>query len=179
MLITIPGFLIALLTFPGVIIHEFAHRFFCDIFNVKVFNVNYFCLQQDTVGYVLHEKNKNHFPMALISLAPLLINTICCMVFTLAIASKIHFDIPTANSGFFYLLHLFLGWVGFSTGFHAIPSNKDAEALTELSQSFLTFIPFSFIRALICVSNLDYIGFWVRIGYIYVISQILPSILFG
>ena len=38
----IPGPIIALLTFPGVIVHEFAHKLFCDIFNVPVYYVNYF-----------------------------------------------------------------------------------------------------------------------------------------
>jgi len=32
----IPGFIITWLTFPGVIIHEFAHKFFCSLTGTKV-----------------------------------------------------------------------------------------------------------------------------------------------
>ena len=33
----IPGFLVALVTFPGIICHEIAHKFFCDIAGVPVY----------------------------------------------------------------------------------------------------------------------------------------------
>lgn len=41
-MIIIPGFLISLLTFPGVMVHEFAHQLFCRIMRVPVYDVVYF-----------------------------------------------------------------------------------------------------------------------------------------
>jgi hypothetical protein len=38
----IPGPLIALATFPGVIVHELAHQLFCRWFRIPVLNVCYF-----------------------------------------------------------------------------------------------------------------------------------------
>jgi hypothetical protein len=35
----IPGFVIAALTFPGVIIHEAGHLFFCRLFKLQVFDL--------------------------------------------------------------------------------------------------------------------------------------------
>jgi hypothetical protein len=40
----IPGFIISLLTFPGVIVHEWAHKIACNLFDVAVFRVVYFKL---------------------------------------------------------------------------------------------------------------------------------------
>ncbi|WP_431212439.1 DUF3267 domain-containing protein [Puia sp. P3] len=54
----IPGFVITLLTFPGVIVHEFAHQLFCRLYKVPVFEVVYFQLG-NPAGYVMHEAVKN------------------------------------------------------------------------------------------------------------------------
>ena len=41
-MIIIPGWLIGLVTFPGVIVHEAAHLFFCKLRRVAVFDVCFF-----------------------------------------------------------------------------------------------------------------------------------------
>ena len=38
----IPGFIISILTFPGVIVHELAHQICCYICGIKVYEVKYF-----------------------------------------------------------------------------------------------------------------------------------------
>ena len=38
----IPGFIISLVTFPGVIVHELAHQIFCMLMKVPVYDVKYF-----------------------------------------------------------------------------------------------------------------------------------------
>lgn len=50
----IPGFLISILTFPGVIVHEIAHQLFCRICGVAVLDVCYF-KAGNPAGYVVHE----------------------------------------------------------------------------------------------------------------------------
>lgn len=41
----IPGFLISIATFPGVIVHEAAHQLFCRLTKVAVLDVCYFRLK--------------------------------------------------------------------------------------------------------------------------------------
>ena len=38
----IPGFVISIITFPGVIVHELAHQLFCRWCKVPVYEVKYF-----------------------------------------------------------------------------------------------------------------------------------------
>ena len=65
----IPGQLISLLTFPGVIVHEWAHKLYCNWTGVLVHKVVYFQFA-NPAGYVLHSEPKNiarffGFPLAL------------------------------------------------------------------------------------------------------------------
>lgn len=50
----IPGPFFAALTFPGVVVHELAHQFFCRLFRVAIFDVCYFRFG-NPAGYVIHE----------------------------------------------------------------------------------------------------------------------------
>lgn len=43
----IPGFVISVMTFPGVIIHELAHQLFCMICGLEVYEVKYFQMNID------------------------------------------------------------------------------------------------------------------------------------
>lgn len=67
----IPGFLITILTFPGVIVHELAHQIFCRICRVAVFDVCYFKFG-NPAGYVVHEHPKNAYSQILIGIGPFL-----------------------------------------------------------------------------------------------------------
>lgn len=50
----IPGIVISVLTFPGVIVHEAANLLFCRFAGLAVFDVRYFRFG-NPAGYVLHE----------------------------------------------------------------------------------------------------------------------------
>ncbi len=49
--------LTSIVTFPGVIVHEFGHALFCFITRVRVLEICWFRLG-DPLGYVIHEKPK-------------------------------------------------------------------------------------------------------------------------
>ena len=51
----IPGFVIAIVTFPGVIVHEAGHLFFCKLFELQVYAVCFFRVG-NPAGYVVHER---------------------------------------------------------------------------------------------------------------------------
>ncbi|OGL63263.1 hypothetical protein A2839_03545, partial [Candidatus Uhrbacteria bacterium RIFCSPHIGHO2_01_FULL_47_10] len=120
----IPGFLISLLTFPGVVLHEFAHKKFCDLFNVKVLKVNYLTLSGD--GYVIHEKPKDFKSTFWISVGPLILNSVSCFVLGLITASQI------LHAGALYYL---AGWLAISFGAHSFPSNHDVEHILKESKN--------------------------------------------
>ena len=122
-MIFIPGWLIALITFPGVIVHEIAHRFFCDITKTPVYAICYFKLDNPT-GFVIHAPVKEIKKSLLISMGPLIINTIICIIISFTAAFPIHILKSEKNIYLFY----FLWWVGFSIGAHAIPSDSDIKS---------------------------------------------------
>lgn len=113
----IPGLLISIATFPGVIVHEIAHRFFCDISGVPVYEVSYWNLGG---GHVIHGEVEDVKSAVLISTGPLIINTLLCAILTLSATLPI-FTLESELNSFTPLLL----WVGLSIGMHAFPSNED------------------------------------------------------
>ena len=53
--------LTSLLTFPGVVSHEFAHKFFCDLFEIKVRKVCYFRFGGEKFSDSLENIHKEDF----------------------------------------------------------------------------------------------------------------------
>ncbi len=124
----VPGPLIALATFPGVIVHELAHQLFCRWFRVPILNVCYFRFG-NPAGFVLHEPTNNHWHSLLISVGPFLINTIVGALIAFPAALPVlRFE---AGDPLDYLLI----WLGVSVAMHAIPSTGDAKALWATASS--------------------------------------------
>ncbi len=150
----IPGWLVSAVTFPGVILHEFAHKFFCDRFGVKVREVSYFNMSGG--GHVIHDRTEDFNAIFWISTGPLIINSAIAILFA-SIASSI------GSEGGLFLLFL---WLALSFGVHAFPSNQDASNVLDASKqilktggSFLHYLSFPFVW-LIALANLLRF-FWV------------------
>ena len=118
----IPGFVISLVTFPGVIVHEFAHQLFCRLYKVPVFKVVYFQLG-NPAGYVLHEATKNKLQSIMISIGPFFVNTIIGALIALPASLQV-FTFENANPLDYILIYL-----GVSIAMHAFPSTGDANAI--------------------------------------------------
>jgi hypothetical protein len=111
------GWLIALITFPGIILHEWAHKFFCDRTKVPVYKTCYFRLG-NPAGYVIHGQVDNYGKAFLIATAPFLVNTtISAILFSIAVI------LPLGLAA--YVLY----WLGISIAMHAFPSSQDADML--------------------------------------------------
>ncbi|PLX27139.1 hypothetical protein C0583_04530 [Candidatus Parcubacteria bacterium] len=119
----IPGWLISMLTFPGVIIHEWSHKKFCDWMGVKVSKVVYFRFG-NPAGYVLHEEPATYKQTFYISTGPLILNTTMTFLFGY-FASQTYFDST--------LYWLFL-WIAISSGMHAFPSDHDGKHIVSKSK---------------------------------------------
>lgn len=118
----IPGFIITLVTFPGVIVHEFAHQLFCRLFKVPVFKVVYF-KTGNPAGYVLHEAPQNKWQSIMISIGPFFVNTIIGAIIALPAALPV-FRFNTGNFLDYVLIYL-----GVSIAMHSFPSTGDANAI--------------------------------------------------
>jgi len=116
------GWLIALVTFPGIILHEWAHKFFCDRTKVPVYKTCYFRLGNPS-GYVIHGSVDNYGKAFLIATAPFLINTTVAVI-SFLIAVIIPLGLAT------YIMC----WLGISVAMHSFPSSQDADNLWSYSK---------------------------------------------
>jgi hypothetical protein len=171
----IPGEIISIVTFPGIIVHEFAHMFFCKLRKVAVFDACYFRVG-NPAGYVVHENTDNFSTTFLISMGPFFINTLLCLLICLPAYMPIkYFDLA-------HPLSYFLMWLGVSIGMHAIPSNQDAnnvyeQAKTEVKKAnILAIISFPLVGFIYVFNVLRVI--WADLFYGIAIGVWLPSLIF-
>ncbi len=118
-MIIIPGFLVAWLTFPGIIVHEFAHALFCRLTRTKVHEVCYFRFG-NPAGFVRHDPPTSVWKQLLIAGGPFIINSIAGFVIGL-LAFK--FIMPHKD---WSVLRFIAGWLTVAVGMHAFPSRPDA-----------------------------------------------------
>lgn len=138
----IPGWLISLLTFPGVILHEWAHEFFCKKLGVTVYEVKYFQLGKNTAGYVSHEMPTTYTQTFWISIGPLLVNSAAAIALSCIARQTI------SESFLWYVLF----WLAVSAGMHSFPSDHDMSHIHEASRSaikdggsFFHYLAFPFV----------------------------------
>jgi hypothetical protein len=118
----IPGFLISLVTFPGIIVHEAAHQLMCRLTGTPVLDVCYFRVGNPS-GFVMHGEPASGWKHFVISVAPFLLNTIVGFLIALPTA------LVVAGKGEPGPLDMLLGWLGISVAMHAFPSTGDASSL--------------------------------------------------
>jgi len=168
----VPGFLIALITFPGVIVHELAHQLFCRIFKVPVFKVVYI-QAGNPAGYVVHEAVKNKMQGILISVGPFIINTMLGALISLP-ASLPVFVFHTAGPLDYLQIYL-----GVSIAMHAFPSRGDANNIWAIINESNTPI---WIRIIgYPIVGLIYLGslgsfFWLDLLYGVGVAIMIPRL---
>ena len=118
----IPGIVITIATFPGVIVHELAHQLFCRLYKIPVFEVVYF-QAKNPPGYVLHEAPANKWQSLMISIGPFFVNTVLGALIAFPAALPV---MEFHNAGPLDYLLLYLG---VSIAKHAFPSTGDAQAI--------------------------------------------------
>lgn len=171
----IPGQLIAAVTFPGVIVHEMAHQFFCRITKTAVIDVKYFQFG-NPAGYVLHEKPKSAYAHLAIGLGPLLFNSLISAIIAFPAIT------PTMSFGASNLSDLFLIWIALSIAMHSFPSTGDAKSIWAavmrpsgnplLKALTVPIVGFLYIGAIGSI-------FWLDAIYGLFVIVILPTLLLG
>lgn len=170
----VPGPVIALLTFPGVIVHEAAHLFFCKLFGLRVDD---FCLFRfgNPAGYVIHEKTEKFTPLFFVSIGPFLINTVLCVVFCTWALLSLSWHRSGSLAYFFY-------WLGLSIGMHAIPSTSDLSNLWQVTPTsarrwnLLAIVSLPLV-AVLYVMNLGRV-IWADLGYGIAVGILGPIAVF-
>jgi Putative zincin peptidase len=117
--------ILSYVTFPGVIVHEFAHAWACRRMGVRVIKVCYLRLG-NPMGYVLHERPASALQHIVIATAPFFVAT--SLSIAISCAAGAFFVSPAADNYKDVILVLSL-WLCFSVALHAFPSSGDADAL--------------------------------------------------
>ena len=169
----IPGTLIALLTFPGVMVHEMAHQFFCRLFRVAVYDVCYFRIG-NPAGYVIHEVPSAPYQSILISVGPFLFNSVLAALIGLPAV------IPAWEFGGGTFFDGFLIWLAVSIGMHAFPSTGDAQSMWQGVWSRDTFFLTKLVTLpLVAIIYLGALGsmIWLDLLYGVGIVMLIPNLL--
>jgi len=171
----IPGPVIAALTFPGVIVHEAGHLFFCRLFKLQVYDVCFFRFG-NPAGYVIHGKTNQFLPLFFVSMGPFFANTLLCMVFcTAAFLPVWELKVSDPLAYFFY-------WLGLSIGMHAFPSTADLSNMWELAPqrakqgNVLAIISLPLVGILYLLNFARM--FWADLGYGIAVGILGPIALF-
>lgn len=170
----IPGWLIAIATFPGIIVHEGAHAFFCRLRGVAILEAC-FLRVGNPAGYVIHERPKDFTTSFLISVGPFLVNSIFCVLICFPAVMRVKvFNLGDPFSGL-------LLWLGISIGMHAFPSTQDASSLwgeaTRAARQWnlLAMLSFPLMIAIYIANALRF--FWFDYIYGAAIGYGLPLLL--
>jgi hypothetical protein len=165
-----PGWLVSIVTFPGVIVHEAAHKFFCDVTDTPVYSVTYFRFG-NPAGFVVHKEAETLKKSLLITIGPLIVNTVLCGIFTLPVAYPL-FILGVSEPT---IPQMVLAWIGYSIGMHAFPSDQDANNFkdhvkrTQKNRSVVYELASAF-SGLIQVANILRI-FWFDLFYAIFVSM--------
>lgn len=174
-MLRIPGAVISLVTFPGVIIHEFAHQIFCRLMRVPVYEVKYFQLGNPS-GYVLHESPESPWKTFMISIGPFIINTLLGMLIIAPAAIDLFTFWDYSNP-----LNLILGWIGFSTLMHAFPSTGDAKVMIDhiLKNKKVNILVKILVAPVIGLIYLGALGsiLWLDAFYALGIALVVPQLI--
>lgn len=119
----LPGWIISALTFPGVIAHEYGHKFFCNLFRLPVYKVCYFRFG-NPAGYVIHQDPGSYIQTFIICVGPFIVNNILA-VGAFILASPVFTGYPVTRFIF--------GWLGCSFAMNSFPSKGDAKGLWTMS----------------------------------------------
>ncbi|WNS45604.1 metalloprotease family protein [Paenibacillus sp. MMS20-IR301] len=169
----IPGFIISIITFPGVIVHEFAHQLFCRLFRTSVLDVCYFRVGNPS-GYVVHEHPRKNSHQIWIGLGPFFINSLIGALIALPAA------IPVMRFGSPTIVDYILIWLGVSIAMHSIPSTGDAKniwnSVKDKQTSWLVKIVMTPIVGLIYLFSFGSV-LWLDLIYGFAVATGIPYLL--
>lgn len=173
-MLILPGFIVSVVTFPGVIIHEAAHVLACKLRGVVVKGVCYFRFG-NPAGYVVHESIHDFNTSFLVCVGPFILNSLLCIL--LAFPAFVVVEGLNVKDEFSYLMI----WLGVSIGMHAFPSKQDANELWGAANiaakrlNPLALVSYPLVILIHAVNILRVI--WADLFYGIFLGLVLPQIL--
>lgn len=171
----IPGQLVSAATFPGVIVHEAAHMFFCKLRRVAVLDVRFFRFG-NPAGYVVHEPTENFTTTFLVCMGPFFVNSLLCTLICFPAF------MPVRLFGVMHPLSYVLLWLGVSIGMHAFPSTGDAYSLFQQAKrkaasfNLLAILSLPLVAIIYVANILSF--FWLDYAYGLALGLGLPALIF-
>lgn len=174
----IPPQVFILITGPGIVLHEIAHRFMCDIYNIPVYEINYLSIEEDYCGRVMHQKIDNFFQDFFIGFAPLFFNSCIAMflLIPLSVCAKSDFLMETTFNYFTFIMYYIASWIGLMASFHAMPSNTDVKNLLMYKNSKISKKLIGLLVHVVALFNLDFVGSIMRSLYTMLLMKIITLI---
>ena len=166
----IPGFIISILTFPGVIVHELAHQLVCTLVGVRVQKVCYFRFG-NPAGYVVHDSPGTVVGHILIGIGPFIVNSVVGLVLGLS------FKLGLFHGGWPAYA---IVWLGVSIAMHSFPSTGDAKSIWRgLWAKGMPIIGRIISIPLVMVIYLGALGsvFWLDLVYGLAVALYLPRVI--
>jgi len=117
--------IVSLVTFPGVVLHEYAHAWACRRLGIRVLKVCYLRLG-NPLGYVLHEQPEYAVQHIMVAVAPFFVSTATALTVSLLVSLL---AASPMDAEFRDLVTLVGAWLSFSMALHAFPSSGDGDAL--------------------------------------------------
>lgn len=165
---------VVLITFPGIIAHEWAHKKFCDWCGVLVHEAVYFdfrgltAVREAPVGYVVHAEPARFLHVFWISMGPLIINSALAVLFGHAAV-----QLPDRS-----ITQIVLWWIALSVGMHAFPSDQDARNVFERGRreiavkngAILAYLSYPLYRTVCFVNRMR--RWWVDFAYAAILVSI-------
>jgi len=164
-------------TFIGVVIHEYAHKEFCNYYRIPVKEVCYFQFGNPP-GYVVHAQPKSYIASFMISVAPAILNTTIGVLAGITLGYFFHFETGLSSVFNMSLPMIFMAglisWIGISASVHNLPSKQDARAIwKQTKRNWYNPLVFIFIPAVFIIEVLNKL----RVLYIDVLVGIAVFLL--
>jgi hypothetical protein len=170
----VPGSIIALLTFPGVMVHELGHMLMLRLLGVRIIEYKLFRfggVSDNRMGYVRHQPTNSVLKTFLVIFAPFAFSSLAEVLVFVAgwYACAIGGNIA----------YLLTAWAGLSIGMYAFPSSGDTSALWQECVSAIkkgeyiavVYVPFVGVFKLASLLSM----FWLNLAYAVVLMTLVTS----
>ncbi|MCP4214115.1 MAG: DUF3267 domain-containing protein [bacterium] len=170
----IPGWIVSMLSFPGVIVQQAIHMLICKWRHIPIMELRFF-QTGEPVGCVLHENPKDFLSAFLVCIGPFFVNSILCILLCFPAF------IPILGFGEKNPLSYLLIYLGVSIGMHAFPTIRDANNLWEHSKfglkkaNPLVIITFPLVFLLYVAHYLKIM--WIDAAYGVALGYLLPKLI--
>lgn len=183
--ITLIGYIaIEIATFPGLIIHKLSIKLFFWLFNIPGYNINCLLPFFKPEEKITYKKIGNLKALFFISIAPLLVNSLLCMIFTFPYGFHFFLDTGLIRSENLKVSDIITTWIGYSIGFQALPNYENIENLDKHYNSKILIILIKIIKYLVkspCITDRFFIvkflfNQFIKLIFAQFLSLIIPTI---